>query len=215
LAFEQADERHIPPFVIPHWGTDRPETEEHRYPFAGEENARVRLGMVPGAGGSVTWLDLGACEYLARVDWSPDGRPFAQLLDREQRRLTLRAYDIASGSAETIFVEESPHWITVHNDLRFVGKGGEFIWSSEVTGMRRLELRARDGSLIRPLTDGTWPVDGVAGLDEEGRRVAFIGSPDPLESHVYVVGLDGGDPQRLDAGGGFTVAAFSRGLEHR
>lgn len=215
IAFEQADERHIPPFVIPHWGSDHPKTEEHRYPFAGEENARVRLGVVPASGGDVTWLDLGGFEYLARVDWHPDGRLFAQLLDREQRRLELRAYDVASGGAETVLVEESEPWVNLHNDLRFVGTSGEFIWSSEVTGMRRLELRARDGSLIRPLTNGTWPVDGVAGLDEEGRRIAFTGSPNPLESHVYVVGLDGGEPVRLDAGGGFTVAAFSKGLEHR
>ena len=220
IAFEQADERHIPSFVIPHWGTDRPEIEEHRYPFAGEANARVRLGVVPASGGSVTWIDLGdvrdrPAEYLARVDWHPDGRLFAQLLDREQHRLALRAFDPASGNAETILVEETPHWVNLHNDVRFIGDGGEFIWSSEVTGMRRLELRARDGSLTRPLTDGTWPVDGVAGLDEKGRRVAFIGSPNPLESHVFVVGLDSGEPQRVDVRDGFTVAAFSSGLEHR
>jgi dipeptidyl-peptidase-4 len=220
IAFEQADERHIPPFVIPHWGADRPETEEHRYPFAGEDNARARIGVVQATGGSVTWLDLGdvgerPVEYLARVDWHPDGRLFAQLLDREQRRLALRAFDPSSGKAETILVEESPHWVNLHNDLRFVGDRGEFIWSSEATGMRRLELRARDGALIRSLTDGTWPVDAVAGLDDEGRRVAFTGSPNPLESHVFVVGLDGGEPQRVDDRDGFTVAAFSSGLEHR
>jgi dipeptidyl-peptidase-4 len=128
--------------------------------------------------------------------------------------LELRAFDLSGGS-ETIMVEESPYWVNLHNDLRFVGEGGEFVWSSEVTGMRRLELRARDGSLIRPLTDGTLQVDGVAGVDDEGRRVAFTGSANPLESHVFVVGLDGGEPQRLDLGDGFTVAAFSKGLEHR
>jgi dipeptidyl-peptidase-4 len=219
IAFEQADERHIAPFVIPHWASDHPETEEHRYPFAGEDNARVRLGVVPVTGGTVAWMEFGdvgdrPAEYLARVDWHPDGRLFAQLLDRAQRRLELRAFDLSGGS-ETILVEESPYWVNLHNDLRFVGEGGEFVWSGEVTGMRRLELRARDGSLIRPLTKGTWPVDGVAGVDDEGRRVAFTGSANPLESHVFVVGLDGGEPQRLDLGDGFTVAAFSKGLEHR
>jgi dipeptidyl-peptidase-4 len=220
IAFEQADERHIPPFVIPHWGSDRPEIEEHRYPFAGEANVRARLGVSPASGGPVTWLGLGdigdrPVEYLARVDWHPDGRLFVQLLDRAQRRLELRAYDTSSGKGETILAEESPFWVNLHDDLRFIGDGGEFLWSSEVTGMRRLELRARDGDLVRPLTDGTWPVDAVAEVDDEGRRVAFTGSPNPLESHVFVVGLDGGEPQRVDVGDGFTVAAFSRGLEHR
>lgn len=215
LAYEQADERHIPPYLIPHWEGANPETEEHRYPFAGKDNARVALGVVPASGGETTWMDLGDSEYLARVDWHPDGRLFAQLLDRHQRRLELRAFDVSSGKADTVLVEESPVWINVHDDLRFVGGDGEFVWSSESTGMRRLELRARDGSLVRALTDGTWPVDGVAGIDEEGRRVAFTGSPDPRESHVYVVGLDGGDPERLDVEPGFTTAVFSKDLRAR
>ncbi|MGZ4209727.1 MAG: DPP IV N-terminal domain-containing protein [Actinomycetota bacterium] len=215
LAYEQADERHIPSFVIPHWGTDRPEVEEHRYPFTGEQNARVRLGVVAFAGGETTWMDLGDAEYLARVDWHPDGRLFVQLLDRAQRRLELRAYDSATGNSETVLVEESPHWINLHGDLRFVGNGGEFVWSSETWGMRRLELRAPDGSLVRPLTDGTWPVDSVIAVDEETRRVAFTGSPNPLESHVWIAALDGGAPERLDARDGFTVAAVSKGLTHR
>ena len=213
IAFEQADERHIPPYVIPHWGLGPLATEEHRYPFAGEENARVRLGVVAAAGGAVTWMDLGDAEYLARVAWNPDGRLFVQLLDRTQKRLELRAYDPATGAGKTILVEESAHWVNLHNDLRFAGE--EFVWSSENTGFRRLELRARDGSLVRALTDGTWPVDAVAGFDADGRRVAFIGSPNPLEEHVYVVGLDDGEPERLDREAGFTVAAFSKRLEHR
>ncbi|HEV2686884.1 MAG TPA: DPP IV N-terminal domain-containing protein, partial [Actinomycetota bacterium] len=215
LAYEQADERHIPPYLIPHWEGDTPEAEEHRYPFAGKENARVRLGVIAAAGGETRWMDLGDAEYLARVDWHPDGRLFAQLLDRHQRRLELRAFDVSSGTGETVLVEESPVWVNVHDDLRFVGDGGEFIWSSETTGMRRLELRARDGSLVRALTDGTWPVDRVAGIDVEGRRVAFHGSSDPRESHVYIVGLDGSEPERLDAEPGFTTAVFSKDLRAR
>lgn len=215
LAYEQADERHIPRYVIPHWEGDTLEIEEHRYPFAGKENARVQLGVVAATGGETTWMDLGDAEYLARVDWSPDGRLFAQLLDRHQRRLELRAFDVSSGKGETVFVEESAVWVNVHNDLRFVGDGGEFIWSSESTGMRRLELRARDGSLVRALTDGTWPVDGVAALDTDGRRIAFHGSPDPLESHASIVSLDGGEPERVDAEPGFTTVVFSKDLNTR
>ena len=215
LAFEQADERHVPPFVIPHWEGDTPDTEEHRYPFAGKENAHVRLGVVAATGGETAWMDLGDAEYLARVDWHPDGRLFAQLLDRHQRRLELRAFDLSSGKGETVLVEESQTWVNLHNDLRFVGDGGEFIWSSETTGMRRLELRARDGSLARALTDGTWPVDGVAALDDQSRRLAFHGSPDPRESHVWIVGLDDGEPERVDTEPGFTTAVFSNDLSAR
>jgi len=213
IAFERYDERHIPIFVIPHWGDDQPTVEEHRYPFAGRENARVQLGVVPRDGSDPVWLDLGGTEYISRVDWHPDGRVVAQLLTRDQRRLELRAFDPTSGRAATLLVEESEHWVEVHSDLRFL-PSGEFIWSSTATGMRRLELRAPDGTLVRAITDGAWPVDGVLALDEEGRRVAFAGSPSPLEMHVYVASIDDGEPARIDGQDGFTTAAFSPGFEH-
>jgi dipeptidyl-peptidase-4 len=215
LAYEQADERHIAPFVISHWGADKPGTEEHRYPFAGEPNARVRIGVVATSGGETTWLDLGDAEYLAGVAWHPDGRLFVQLLDRSQKRLELRAYDVGTGRSQTLLVEESPHWINLHHDLRFIMGTGEFIWSSEATGMRRLELRAPDGTLIRPMTDGAWPIDGVLAVDGDGRRVAFAGSPNPLEWHVSIVGLDDGEPVQVDARAGTTIATFSKGFTHR
>ena len=71
---------------------------------------------------------------------------------------------------------------------------GEFLWSSERTGFRHLELRDRDGELIRVLTTGDWPVDGVVALDQKRREVWFTaGQPSPLEAHLYRVSLDGDD----------------------
>src|SRR6266508_3914982 len=76
LAFEEADETHIPIYRIVHQGKDATgehAQEDHRYPFAGMPNAKVRLGVVPaaGSGGTVEpiWRDLGADQdiYLARV----------------------------------------------------------------------------------------------------------------------------------------------------
>ena len=49
IAFEEVDETHIPVYRIVHQGKDdtgASAQEDHRYPFAGEPNARVRLGVV-------------------------------------------------------------------------------------------------------------------------------------------------------------------------
>jgi dipeptidyl-peptidase-4 len=109
IAFEQADERHIPLYPIVHQGQDAVEIEEHRYPFVGAANARVRLGVVGADGGETTWLDLGPDDdiYLARVDWHPNGRLFVQLLSRDQRRLDLWAYDLPSGQRRRLLTEET------------------------------------------------------------------------------------------------------------
>ncbi|CAI6004620.1 unnamed protein product [Closterium sp. NIES-64] len=61
IAFTQTDASAVPLFRIPHCtrppvGADS--EEEHAYPFAGQANVSVRLGVVPVAGGEVRWMDL-------------------------------------------------------------------------------------------------------------------------------------------------------------
>lgn len=212
VAFEQADERHIPVYPIVHQAANPVEVEEHRYPFAGAANARVRLGVVPVDGGSPTWLDLGpgADLYLARVDWHPDGRLFVQLLDRAQRRLELWAYQVPGGERRLLLVEETEPWVNLHDDLRFVEPTGELVWSSERSGFRHLYLYDAAGRLLRQLTHGDWPVDAVRALDAERRVVYFAaGRASPLERRVYGVPLDGGAPVELTPEPGWHEAVFA------
>ena len=96
IAFEEVDERHIPPYVIAHQGLDTTELqarEEHRYPFAGAQNALVRLGVVAADGSAPVWMDLDFGEevYLARVFWWQDGDLGAVVVNRPQQALWLVA----------------------------------------------------------------------------------------------------------------------------
>src|SRR6266542_966982 len=59
VAFEQCDEGHIAPYPIVHQGEPRWRVEQHRYPFPGGDNVRVRLGVFPLDGGQTQGLDLG------------------------------------------------------------------------------------------------------------------------------------------------------------
>jgi len=199
LAFEQVDESHIPVFPIVHQATATLEIEEHRYPFVGSENARVKLGVVSVDGGATTWMDLGGEDgYIARVDWHLDGRLLVQWLSRDWRHLELRAYDVDSGTWRAILVENLEPWINLHNDLRVLESTGEFTWSSERSGFRHLYLYAPDGTLIRQLTRGNWPAEATAALDQKGRRLYFVGWQEtPLERQLFRVSLDGGEPERL------------------
>ncbi len=201
LAFTEVDETHIPPYRIVHQGkasTGLDAQEDHAYPFAGTANAKVRLGIVAATGSDrVVWVDLGDDpeQYLARVQWLPDGQLTAQVSDRAQQTLRLLAIDPRTGNSRQLLRETSEVWINLHDLLRPVAEGpfaGHFVWASERSGHRQLYLYSGDGTLVRAVTSGPWHVDAIAEIDEERGLVYLLGNhDDPREQHLYVAPLAG------------------------
>ncbi len=199
VAFCEVDETHIPVYRIVHQGSDAVGAgaqEDHRYPFAGAENALVRLGIVPADGSAPDrplWLDLGCTgigddRYVARVDWDGPDSLLVQVQNRAQDRLDLIRFDVSSGAGSLLLSERSDTWINLHDMLRPLGDG-RFLWASERTGFRHLEVRAADGELLRTLTGGEWVVTSVAGIGDD--EVWFTSTHQgPLERQVQRVALD-------------------------
>mmetsp|Transcript_23986 Transcript_23986/g.52242 ORF Transcript_23986/g.52242 Transcript_23986/m.52242 type:complete len:413 (-) Transcript_23986:10-1248(-) len=148
IAFEHVDESHIPQFRIMHQGSDSvgmDAQEDHRYPFAGMANPKVKLGVVdtraarPGMRPDVLWLDLNVVEgvenddmYLARVDWLPDGSLSAQLQNREQSEVVLVRYDMPTGNRSLILRERSDVWVNLHDlFVAFESRAGEATLSGQ------------------------------------------------------------------------------------
>ena len=217
IAFEEVDETHIPVYRIVHQGRDDTgpsAQEDHRYPFAGEPNARVRLGVVASSGGDPVWLGMGDDEdiYLARVDWMPDGSLCVQLQNREQTRLDLIRFDTSTGQGVTLLTESSDVWINLHTMFRPLADG-RFIWASERSGFRHLYLYGGDGDLVRQLTDGDWAVDSLSGVDQEAGRVYFTGTKDgATECHLYCVSFEGGPITRLTQEAGTHSVTLDHGF---
>ena len=217
IAYAQVDETGIPIYPIVHQGSDTWDVETHRYPFAGGPNARVRLGIVPAAGGATTWLDLapaGEDFYLARVRFGPGGALYVQVESRDQKSLRLLRFDAAGGQPTALLEERSDTWINLGDDFQPLETGG-FVWSSERSGWKHLELRAADGSLRHPLTSGSWCVDRLEGVDEKRGLVYFTAAREtPLEKNLYRVPLAGGEPERLTPDAGFHAVVTSPDGRH-
>ncbi|HEX4901580.1 MAG TPA: DPP IV N-terminal domain-containing protein [Acidimicrobiales bacterium] len=214
VAFCEVDDRHVPAYRIVHQGDPDPAAhEEHRYPFAGAENARLRVGVVPADGSgrdAPRWLDLdttgiGDDRYVARVDWVAPGALTVQLQDRTQGRLDVVRYDLDGAGTPVpgrlLWQERSDVWINLHDLLRPLADGA-LLWASERSGFRHLEVREADGALRHVLTSGDWVVTGVLGTsDDEVWFTSTQGSP--LERHAWRVRLDGSTPpERLSEGAG-------------
>ena len=203
IAFVEVDARHIPDYPIVHQGQGKLDTEHHRYPFAGAPNARVRLAVVAADGGDPVWMDLGDEDdiYLPRVVWRPDGVLAGVVLNRQQTQLRLHLFDPDTGAVLLTLGEHGEPWLNL-GDFRFLDSG-ELLWSSERSGFRHLYLYDVDLASSRQLTSGKWVVTRVVEVDEAGRKVFFSGTREgAIERHLYRVGLDGGEVERLTSGAG-------------
>ena len=208
IAFTEVDERHIPIYRIVHQGKDMigdQAQEDHQYPFAGQSNAKVRLGVIQVQGGDQVWMELGSDRdtYLARVQWWPDGSLVAQVENRTQTSLQLFRCNPSTGNSQILLTEINPVWINLHSMLKPL-QDGRFIWASERTGFMHLYLFDPHGNMLHPLTSGPWQVEAIVGVNEDAGQVYFLGNRDSVhERHLYAVSLSGKHLQLLTAVPGY------------
>lgn len=191
-----------------------------RYPFAGEDNVLVDLGVIPVGGGETVWMDMGAEEdiYLARVHWHPDSSRLAiERQSRDQKRLDVLLADAASGETRVLFSETSSTWINLTHDFAWLSDGARILWSSERSGYRHLYLLDSEGEIIRQLTSGPWAVAEVKKMDEANNRIFFEGfRKTPIERHLYAVSMaEGGDITRITGREGWHSTVFPAGSADR
>lgn len=193
-------------------GANGTKTFDQRYPAAGTPNVTVTLWVIDPQTGSRTKVDLGdnADIYLARVNWSKDGRTlYVQRESRDQKQLDLLAVDPVTGSGRTLFSETARTWINLNNDFRSLGDGS-LIWGSERSGYHH--LYRWQGGQWTPITQGKWVVTGLVGVDETNHRLFFTSNKDDvLEQHIYSVDyLRPGEPQRLTEPGFWNDAVMDK-----
>jgi dipeptidyl-peptidase-4 len=217
IAYKRFDESAVPIAHRTEIYSDRTEVVDQRYPFAGDPNVTVKLGLVTPGGGSTRWIDLGSDQdiYLARADWTPNSRGLAfQRLSRDQTRLDLILVDAQSLQQTPLVSETSAVWVNLADDLRFLKNQASFIWSSERTGTNHLYLYGLDGRLRHPLTQGSWNVDGLLAVDESDGLVYLDSNADAvIDKQIYTIRLDGQDaakPRRISRGDGWHAAQFAR-----
>ncbi|MCA1659579.1 MAG: DPP IV N-terminal domain-containing protein, partial [Verrucomicrobiaceae bacterium] len=86
------------------------------YPRAGTQNAKVRLGIVPRAGGATRWVewDREKYPYLARVVWKEASAPLCILVqNRAQQEELLLTVDPKTGATRELLRENDPAWLNL------------------------------------------------------------------------------------------------------
>lgn len=133
------------------------------------------------------------------LGWRPDGSELLFFhIDSRWRRLDLMAANPESGSVRTILTETQKTFLYVPSWrgplINLLPSGDRFIWRSERDGWSHLYLYGIDGTLLRRLTEGPFPIERVVDVDEAGGWVYFLAHTDrsrPYDAHLCRVALDG------------------------
>jgi dipeptidyl-peptidase-4 len=118
--------------------------------------------------------------------------------------------------------ETDPGWIDVHDDLYFVDDGEHFIWRSQRDGYSHLYMFSKNGELSHQITRGEWALRASGGTPGMSRAVSYVDQVSgqiyftalekaSTERHLYRIGFDGSDMQRLTTADGSHSIEFQPG----
>jgi len=221
LAAIKNDARRVAKLPVVHWLKPTEEIEWRPFPRVGGAIVRSVVHVIDVLSGRVTAARLAdsADGYQSLIGWTPDNAELLFLrMTRDMKRLEVVALRPSTGETRIILTETQPTFIKNiasnpgWNDLfTLLPDGKRFLWISERDGWDHLYLYSLDGTLIRRLTSGAFPVLKVVAVDAQAGWVYFTGHFEarPYDTHVYRVGLDGRGLTRLTEGTGVHAASFS------
>ena len=216
IAFISFDESAVPEFSMDVYGNELYQKPYvFKYPKAGEKNAVVALHQFTLSTGARKEVALGRNEefYIARINYSPNGKLAAQVLNRHQNVLDFYYVD-ASGKASIAFTEKDTAYVDVTDDLTFL-KDGSFLWTSEKDNWRHIYLYDANGTEKKQLTKGNWDVTSYYGYDAKSKRIYFQSTEDgSINRGIYSISLKGKKKQKLSSQTGTNSASFSKNFTY-
>lgn len=223
VAYLQFDETPVYNFTVVDHIPHLQEVEVTPYPYAGDPNPKVRLGIVPVVGGATRWVDdfayQAADPIIARVGWTPDAKKVVyEVANREQTWLDLNLADPSDGKYKTLLRETTKAWVEPDtrpaNDPRWL-KDGSFLWESERSGFKHIYHYSAEGKLLRQVTEGKWEARQVLGVDEANGWLYFSSNEhSPIAEQIYRIKLDGTGFTRLSRSEGGHRASFNSACTH-
>jgi dipeptidyl aminopeptidase/acylaminoacyl peptidase len=168
-------------------------------------------------------IDLGQTEdrYFVLIGWLPNG---SEVLftrhSRDFKTVDVLASNPVDGAVRTILSESAQTFVAIQLEVIFHGDnhiailpdGSGLIWRSSRSGWNHFYLYAIDGTLIRALTEGEYPVIDIVAVDQEGDWVYFTAHHDqhrPYDTHLCRVKLTGSEVQRLTPVDGQNTVSIS------
>lgn len=217
VAFYQKDESKVGTFPLLDITTRTGSLREIKYPMAGMDSERVRVGVWDSRTRQTIWLavtDFDEERYITNITWSPKGELiYTQVLNRDQNEMHLNSYCSATGAfVETILTESDSRYVEPLYPLQWLDTQGErFIYSTNVRdGYWNLYVCSRG-------KEGGWNVErltkvdaDVTYLDRRGEWVYYYTAEfSTAEQHLAKVSTKSGKSVRLTHEAGWHNCSIS------
>lgn len=206
IAYWQTDESHVNIFQMTDYSGQHPEYEQIPYPKVGDENPKVKIGVVNVNTAIHQWMNTPEDGYIPRIYWTADEDKLAVVhLNRAQDHLKLFFTDINSGNERLVMEEKSDKWIDVFDffagidHLFFFPKDTEeFFWISDRSGWSHIYRYGYNGNLKNQITKGPWEVTYLHTVDYRNNQIYYTSTEEsPLERHLYSINFKGRNKDKL------------------
>ncbi len=213
LGFLRFDESRVKEFNMATYGSLYPGEYRYKYPKAGEENARVSAFVYDTESGKSVKVQTGDDPetYLPRMTWNHDGsKVCVTRMNRLQNHLELLLADPSTGVASTLLEERSKTYIDIHDNLKFLSNGKQFLWTSESDGWNRAYLNDIGSKKSIPISNAGVDITEVYGMDEKNSVLWYQAAwPNPMSRTVFSAKLNGKNVKPLIKSSGHQDAEFS------
>jgi dipeptidyl-peptidase-4 len=214
LAFWQVDATKIRDFyMINNTDSVYSQVVPVEYPTAGQTPSPVKIGIIDVATGNIKWVPTPGDpkqNYLPRIEWNSGTELFMQQLNRKQNESRILSYNASDNSVKEIFMDKDEAWIDIYtpwenvyaldfrHKINWINGGKEFIWFSERDGWRHVYRITKEGKATL-ITQGDYDVLDIRLIDEKGKYLYFLASPDnATQKYLFRCKLDGtGKAERL------------------
>ena len=187
----------------------RPALLHYKYTMPGEEDVTQSELWVYRRGEKTAkrlnvarWKD----QTLQDVHWPVNGDKVRLLRrDRPQRNVDVIEVEIATNAITTLVTDAIENAALEPKPLRYLKKGGDFLWWSQKTGWGMFYVYGFNGGEKHALTTGAWNVEDVAKIDSTTGTVWVVGEgreagEQLYQKHTYRVNGDGSGFQIVDPG---------------
>lgn len=218
IAFYRFDETDVPEFTMTNYRDDAyPEYVTFKYPKVGAKNSKVSIKIYHIETETMATVQIEKpLEYIPRIVWSKDPNKLVVFnMNRHQSYLQLLAADAKTGKTTVMLEEKNKYYIDIHDNLTFLGKSGQFVWTSEKDGWNHVYLYDNTGKELAQLTEGKWEVTNFYGVDEANGKFYYQAAKDgPMRRHIYEGNLKGNKAKQLTTQTGSNAAQFSSTFDY-